>query len=734
MSRVAGTSSRSDTVPYFLNEWRHMVGGIAMLSISPGRCWFVGVMFLVISTAIGVAEVRPDPCRICWQGLPKGIDWGVIGPARWKKNGKIGQKRLDVGDPLPVEVHIRNRRGVPKRMPSLLYRDAGKGGPAFRKGIKLCLARAPFDPRTPYAYYPRDNHYKPVKPSRSERFVAKDPGRLLKTGESFKAFTFDLRDWFKIDKPGYYMFHFEFDERDMNMPRKEYQGAAQVSFGFILGTPPKRLTFAELNKGVAPFGGKENENRLRRLIRETISPKPAKPSSSTSKPADRQPRKRAATLPFPDDFPKLSRIGFMGGNMSGMESDFTCLHISNRKLLSTLTKYDPAQVRQEFDKRMIAEKDLPMKLLLASVAASSGSEKAALFLLESMKDTDYHAVRNVHSALGYVFYSYGKKQPDWIVELVIASLSDRRYVTGLKKTNWSSETYFRISYLADEYGNLTYALGNVECRKAVPFLIEMAKRTKGRRGPITALGWTGDRRAIPMLMHFLKIGAAEVNHEETFLPDKFIRSANALASLKAKEAVPILLERIEYPDVIEALERIADPRIIGPFRELVSAKGKITRNGKSILPNLEQRRVAAAMIALAHLEEGDCVPRLCALLSEKSLSEFQRSDVVWWLGGQRDPRAIPYLIKEIKTDPDGVAADQAITVLAAFKHKAAVEGLIECFDADFKGKCNWKKSVYTLDMYRKNIAASLRKITGHDLGPDKKAWAKWWRNNSKVIK
>jgi HEAT repeat protein len=42
------------------------------------------------------------------------------------------------------------------------------------------------------------------------------------------------------------------------------------------------------------------------------------------------------------------------------------------------------------------------------------------------------------------------------------------------------------------------------------------------------------------------------------------------------------------------------------------------------------------------------------------------------------------LIRAVKTDSSGVVVNQAIMVLGAFKSRAAVEGLIEWFDAELK--------------------------------------------------
>ena len=102
--------------------------------------------------------------------------------------------------------------------------------------------------------------------------------------------------------------------------------------------------------------------------------------------------------------------------------------------------------------------------------------KAALFVLECMKNTDYPAAKNAQDAVRLALRHYEGNPPDWLVEMAIAALSDDRYVTGLQKANWSSDTFFTMSYLADEHSDLTRALGFSKCTNAVPFLIEMAKK------------------------------------------------------------------------------------------------------------------------------------------------------------------------------------------------------------------------------------------------------------------
>ncbi len=144
---------------------------------------------------------------------------------------------------------------------------------------------------------------------------------------------------------------------------------------------------------------------------------------------------------------------------------------------------------------------------------------------------------------------------------------------------------------------------------------------------------------------------------------------------------------------------------------------------------LEKKNIqSAARLALAVLEEGDPIPRLCALLQDLSLGEFNRRDVLSRLYARPDPRAIPVLVKTIHDDPSGAVVNPAIEVLAGFRWPEAVDGLITCFDANFEGKQDWKRA-FTPAMFRENVAASLRKLTGQDLPADRKRWEAWWQAN-----
>ncbi len=90
-------------------------------------------------------------------------------------------------------------------MPSDWYRELGASGPAIRRGVTLCLKWAPFNARSPNDFYPNREEFKPLVPTRDTHFAPNESKRTLATGETFQAFTLDLRDWFNVE-PGDYEF------------------------------------------------------------------------------------------------------------------------------------------------------------------------------------------------------------------------------------------------------------------------------------------------------------------------------------------------------------------------------------------------------------------------------------------------------------------------------------------------------------------------------------------------
>ena len=439
------------------------------------------------------------------------------------------------------------------------------------------------------------------------------------------------------------------------------------------------------------------------------------------------------TVPFPVHFPPLSHdySGFM--NRSPDTSLVEQLHGSNQPLISILTIYEPAGVRTEFERRMQAERKMPMKLLLASAAAVAGSEEAATLFLNTMKDTDYRAVVNLHYALWATYRNCTSRLPDgkreqpptWLEELFLAALSDHRAVTGMEQTNFRKGTSFTVSSCATE--KLVFALEGARCRKAVPLLVERVKRREADWHTLHALGEIGDPRAVSALIQGVK--------EAYFNEQLYEQAVYALGKLKARDAVPALLQDIEYVVCIDALAEIGDSRAVPAIQQLVTTKGQIIRNEKSVSPEHDVERFHAAKVALCYFDAKDGVVQLAKMLDDPTLTRSQRYDVVFRLGEWSDPRTVPYLVRIIKTEPDFHIVSLAITGLVKLQNRAAVEGLIDCFDVTFKPQDLGKGERVTPATCRNRIAQGLQRITGQSFGADKQLWLRWLtEEGSKTLK
>ena len=88
----------------------------------------------------------------------------------------------------------------------------------------------------------------------------------------------------------------------------------------------------------------------------------------------------------------------------------------------------------------------------------------------------------------------------------------------------------------------------------------------------------GDPSVIPALIDFVKQKAPQqLLKGGQILNDDFLGPVEALGNLHAKEAVLVLLDYIQFPTVIEALEQIGDSRVIEPLQKLILANGKIDK-------------------------------------------------------------------------------------------------------------------------------------------------------------
>jgi HEAT repeat protein len=296
----------------------------------------------------------------------------------------------------------------------------------------------------------------------------------------------------------------------------------------------------------------------------------------------------------------------------------------------------------------------------------------------------------------------------------------------LEKTAYEKETSFTIS---SQFGMLP-ALVGWRYAKVIPLLQARVKSGKADYRTWSELAELGDKPAVHKLIDLLdQIGIKGPLTSEGSLDEDFRYIAITLGDLKARDAVPVLLRYVEYPQIITCLEQIGDERAIPALEKIVADKGRVVRDGSAVHPKFEKKRLFAARLALAQFDPANAPLRLGELLADPN--RFRRSDVLDRLENLTDPRTIRFLVNVFKTDTDHWILRRSIRDLGRRKYKAAVEGLIGCFDRKFKEEYFGKGEHVTPQTYPNLIAQSLQQITGQSFGADKQAWQKWWQAESR---
>lgn len=126
--------------------------------------------------------------------------WGITVPGQragfWKRQEDESPR---LSGPLPVELFVRNTTKQPQTFPATWYKDAEHGGPALVNVVAVSLRWAPFD-----ATLPVRQPFVELKPTRDKHFAPDGKKVTVPPGESFKLAAIDLRDWFKIERAGFY--------------------------------------------------------------------------------------------------------------------------------------------------------------------------------------------------------------------------------------------------------------------------------------------------------------------------------------------------------------------------------------------------------------------------------------------------------------------------------------------------------------------------------------------------
>ena len=121
-----------------------------------------------------------------------------------------------------------------------------------------------------------------------------------------------------------------------------------------------------------------------------------------------------------------------------------------------------------------------------------------------MKSADYRTWDNLHDAFQVLSSNYQSRYSDWettpppawLEELVLATCSDNRSMTGLEKTIFAGET------ISSEFGMLP-TLIDWKSPKAIPLLRERVKTGKADYQTWRDLALLGDKGAVGELIGLL---------------------------------------------------------------------------------------------------------------------------------------------------------------------------------------------------------------------------------------
>lgn len=440
------------------------------------------------------------------------------------------------------------------------------------------------------------------------------------------------------------------------------------------------------------------------------------------------------TIPFPDYFPTFSGFCYIGGNMElPFGDDWQFTGASNNELHRALDIYQPEGVAKEFTKRMNLEHDLEMKFVYAYIVASNGGDGIKDLIIKCRKETDHNIVEHTLGVLDS--RARVKNPPEWVVDELIAALKDERPVTIEGKTITQRIRHSPISYYAKKH---IETIGKSKSKKALPILKELLKKDKDNDNEeiMIAIDRIHGKEEIDILLESLKRTAKKAKWQDGsgLSPRRFYVHVTDMGYNKEKKAVPILLEYLEFTDVIVALRKIGDKRALEPLRKIVAAKGEVKKGGLVLYPELNARRLYEAELAVILMGEPDPVPKLQKFFLKPSpggtwqLRRHEAFDVLFRLNPKNDPRLIPYCINLIKNDLDGHIVLDAVHLLSKYKYKKAVFGLLGAWDVDIAKKTSpGIKFSYKQQDFWNDIAESLRNATGEDIGTNKEAWNDWWR-------
>ena len=138
-----------------------------------------------------------------WARLPSGLD------ARFDPVNRRSQD-FEPGRPIPVDLRIRNRRGVENASPREFLRPGADGRPALRRGVSLSVIYVQPKRNGSDLPFPTDDAREELKPKRTDHFDPGEAARPLGPFAEFDAMQLDLNEWFDLSRRGTYYAHVRF--------------------------------------------------------------------------------------------------------------------------------------------------------------------------------------------------------------------------------------------------------------------------------------------------------------------------------------------------------------------------------------------------------------------------------------------------------------------------------------------------------------------------------------------
>jgi hypothetical protein len=380
-----------------------------------------------------------------------------------------------------------------------------------------------------------------------------------------------------------------------------------------------------------------------------------------------------------------------------------------------ISGHDSPANRQELRLRFAdIGRPLATRLLYAGILAGWGDKQGQKYLLKKCRESNtLESIQDSFWLMGHLDWLQDHRANDiqrkeidmrWAETFMLEGLQDTREFTGTNENFSMSETMQAMA-LDDDCGDFAEKLAVMKSPKLFPILAKLFNDGKcSTRSIYSAFTESGDQRAVPLLLKIL----STTNDD-----DDFGRIAWALARLRCKEAIPILLKHLDNADTYDALSQYSDARILPALT--------------NALPKLHKDyAVGAARTLIIKLEGGDELPKLIALAEDPKHKCME--DPLWLIADLKDKRAVPFATKVLNTSPELTERVFAVRILAAIPDcPEAIKALIDALDMNFNAVATGKDVAQDQnECTRMEISEDLQKLTGQNFGMDKNHWLEWF--------